>query len=249
MANFKYKKSRNKDDNIIILSFIFLFVTLVLLISGVIGYRLNILNISTSLHILTKYGVYCALFTSLISLISLGCSFKRQNKFLASLFSILIFLLSSFIVVTFYGYLNALKSNPLINDISTNYNKIIHFRVAKHPHPNNENIFLQNYGGFKKPYSKLKSVYIKDSNFNDVFDKSISIFKEMNIFINYQSFDEGIIEGEKESFWYGFKDDFIVRIEKMISGEIKIDMRSASRSGRSDLGNNYNRILKFISYY
>ena len=98
--------------------------------------------------ILTKYGVYWRLFTSLISLISLGCSFKRQINFCFFISPLFLFLLSSFIVVSFYGYLNALKSNPLINDISTNYNKIILLKLLS-IHPTNENIFLQNYGGFK----------------------------------------------------------------------------------------------------
>ena len=87
------------------------------------------------------------------------------------------------------------------------------------------------------------------NNIEEIFNKSIFVFTKMNINITYQNLEEGIIEGEAVSFWYGFKDDFIVRIEKLISDDIKIDIRSASRSGRSDFGKNYDRILQFISYF
>ena len=249
MANFKYKKSTNKDNYIVIFSFISLFITLALLFSGVISYRLNIFSISVSLSIFTKYAVYLAIFTSIISLVSLGYSFKRHSKMLAVFISLITFLVSAFIIVIFYGYIISLKSYPFMNDITTNYDDKISFKIAKHNPIGDENSFLQRYGGFNKPYNKLKSVYINNSNIEEIFNKSIFVFTKMNINITYQNLEEGIIEGEAVSFWYGFKDDFIVRIEKLISDDIKIDIRSASRSGRSDFGKNYERILQFISYF
>lgn len=47
----------------------------------------------------------------------------------------------------------------------------------------------------------------------------------------------GTVEGMAETFWFGFKDDIVARI-----GEDKIDFRSVSRVGRSDLGANAKRI-------
>jgi uncharacterized protein (DUF1499 family) len=42
-----------------------------------------------------------------------------------------------------------------------------------------------------------------------------------------------------ETFWYGFKDDVVVRVARG-----KIDFRSVSRVGLSDLGANAARIAK-----
>ena len=51
--------------------------------------------------------------------------------------------------------------------------------------------------------------------------------------------EAGRVEGVAETFWYGFKDDVVVRI-----GEQEIDFRSVSRVGRSDLGANSQRIAE-----
>ena len=50
--------------------------------------------------------------------------------------------------------------------------------------------------------------------------------------------DAGTVEGLAETFWFGFKDDVVARVS-----EGKIDVRSISRVGRSDLGANAKRIL------
>ena len=49
------------------------------------------------------------------------------------------------------------------------------------------------------------------------------------------------VEGVAETFWFGFKDDVVVRVREINSGT-KIDFRSVSRVGLSDLGANAERI-------
>ena len=68
----------------------------------------------------------------------------------------------------------------------------------------------------------------------------------MGLKITYSDLEEGFIEAVDKSFWYGFEDDIIIRIEKLISDDIKIDARSASRKGRSDFGINSKRIINFF---
>jgi fatty-acyl-CoA synthase len=51
----------------------------------------------------------------------------------------------------------------------------------------------------------------------------------------------GSVEATWESFWYGFKDDVIVRIRPEEAGS-RIDLRSVSRVGMSDLGANCERV-------
>ncbi|HXI87637.1 MAG TPA: DUF1499 domain-containing protein [Parvularculaceae bacterium] len=54
------------------------------------------------------------------------------------------------------------------------------------------------------------------------------------------------IEAVATSLWYGFKDDFIVRIRPEAAGGVRVDVRSESRVGGSDLGQNGARIRKFM---
>ncbi|HYG27715.1 MAG TPA: DUF1499 domain-containing protein [Caulobacteraceae bacterium] len=57
---------------------------------------------------------------------------------------------------------------------------------------------------------------------------------------------QGRIEGVATSFWYGFKDDVVVRIRSEGTGS-RIDIRSVSRVGMSDLGQNCERITRLAA--
>lgn len=53
----------------------------------------------------------------------------------------------------------------------------------------------------------------------------------------------GVIEATAETFWFGFKDDVIIRVRPAAEGGgSRIDVRSISRVGLSDLGANAKRI-------
>ena len=54
------------------------------------------------------------------------------------------------------------------------------------------------------------------------------------------------IEAVATTFWFGFKDDVIIRLREL-DGKTRIDMRSVSRVGRSDLGANAARIRDFLA--
>ena len=49
-----------------------------------------------------------------------------------------------------------------------------------------------------------------------------------------------------ESFWFGFRDDIVVRIRPAGTGSI-LDVRSTSRVGVSDLGANAKRVRAFLA--
>lgn len=55
----------------------------------------------------------------------------------------------------------------------------------------------------------------------------------------------GRIEGTATTTWFGFKDDVVIRIEPTASGS-RLDIRSKSRVGRSDVGANAARIRAFF---
>ena len=57
---------------------------------------------------------------------------------------------------------------------------------------------------------------------------------------------EGRIEATDTTFWFGFKDDVVVRIIP-VEGGSRLDLRSVSRVGRSDVGANAARIRKFLA--
>lgn len=58
--------------------------------------------------------------------------------------------------------------------------------------------------------------------------------------------EEGRIEATARTFWFGFYDDVVIRISEVSGGGTQVDVRSASRLGRSDLGTNARRVSDFL---
>ncbi|WP_291205591.1 DUF1499 domain-containing protein [Hyphomonas sp.] len=57
--------------------------------------------------------------------------------------------------------------------------------------------------------------------------------------------EAGTIEATEESFWFGFKDDVMIRVRSDEMGA-RIDVRSTSRVGLSDLGANAKRVRNLL---
>ena len=53
------------------------------------------------------------------------------------------------------------------------------------------------------------------------------------------------LEATATTRWFGFKDDVVIRLTDTSDG-VRVDMRSASRLGKSDLGTNAQRIQDFL---
>jgi uncharacterized protein (DUF1499 family) len=56
----------------------------------------------------------------------------------------------------------------------------------------------------------------------------------------------GRIEATTSTLWFGFKDDIVVRVSATEQGS-RIDVRSVSRVGRSDVGTNAKRIREYLA--
>ena len=63
------------------------------------------------------------------------------------------------------------------------------------------------------------------------------------------SISEAHVEATATTFWFGFKDDFVVRARSdgARTGRTVVDVRSVSRIGVGDLGANAQRIRKFLA--
>jgi hypothetical protein len=77
------------------------------------------------------------------------------------------------------------------------------------------------------------------------FERALAAARDMGWRIVDSNPSEGRIEATDTTFWFGFKDDIVVRIRPTEGGS-RIDVRSVSRVGRSDVGTNAKRIQKFL---
>jgi uncharacterized protein (DUF1499 family) len=76
------------------------------------------------------------------------------------------------------------------------------------------------------------------------FDQALAAARDLGWEIVAAVPDLGRIEATETSFWYGFKDDVVIRVAGA-DRESRIDIRSKSRVGKSDLGKNAERIRAF----
>lgn len=79
----------------------------------------------------------------------------------------------------------------------------------------------------------------------EAFDRALDAARRMGWEIVAAVRDEGRIEATATTRWFRFKDDVVVRIQSQGEGS-RIDVRSKSRLGLSDLGANAKRIRAYV---
>ena len=78
------------------------------------------------------------------------------------------------------------------------------------------------------------------------FDRALSTARSLGWDIVASDPPAGRIEATDTTFWFGFKDDVVVRVEAAPGGS-RVDVRSLSRVGLSDVGTNAARIEKYLA--
>jgi uncharacterized protein (DUF1499 family) len=96
----------------------------------------------------------------------------------------------------------------------------------------------------REGYPKLGPAVL-DVPSDQAFGRALEAARAMGWEIVASNPADGRIEATDTTFWFGFKDDVVVRITPTGAGS-RIDVRSVSRVGRSDVGTNAKRIQKYL---
>jgi hypothetical protein len=80
------------------------------------------------------------------------------------------------------------------------------------------------------------------------YERALRIARDMGWEIAAADAAARRIEATDTTVWFGFKDDVVIRIRPDAQGS-RIDVRSMSRVGKSDVGANARRIYKFFDRY
>lgn len=79
----------------------------------------------------------------------------------------------------------------------------------------------------------------------EAFPRALAAAREMGWDIVAADSASGRVEATATTAWFGFKDDVVIRV-RPASGGSRIDVRSVSRVGRSDVGTNARRIRAYL---
>jgi uncharacterized protein (DUF1499 family) len=78
------------------------------------------------------------------------------------------------------------------------------------------------------------------------FDRALAAAHAMRWEIVSTDPMQGRIEATATTFWFGFKDDVVVRVTAAGNGS-RVDVRSLSRTGQSDIGANARRVRDYLA--
>lgn len=141
------------------------------------------------------------------------------------------------------------RSVPAIHDISTDLNNppefvdVVPLRAdAPNPH---EYAGEETAEQQREAYPDLQPLML-DAELDQVYDAALEVVAALNweLVGSVQDTEGARIEATDTTFWFGFKDDVVIRLESIQTGT-RLDMRSKSRVGRSDVGKNAERIREF----
>ena len=96
-------------------------------------------------------------------------------------------------------------------------------------------------------YPGLKPIE-SDLSVSDAVDRAEATLLAMGLEVVAVDRDAGVVEATATTFWFGFKDDMVVRVVGDGEGS-RIDLRSMSRVGQSDVGANAARITDFFKQF
>lgn len=138
------------------------------------------------------------------------------------------------------------KSLPVIHDISTDTENPPTFVHAPKIRGEAENTLEWNPETVPlqvKAYPDIQPVYLPVSVTEawELVEKSIM---RLPWELTYHSKEKLVFEATSTSFWFGFVDDIAIRIQAD-GDKSRVDVRSVSRQGKSDLGKNAQRIRFF----
>lgn len=210
------------------------------------GTRWNIWHFRTGLSVL-RYAAYGEAAVVLISLtVCLIAAYKRTwNIFAVSLFG---FFIGAAVISVPLNWGRTTKSVPTIHDITTDtadppqFSAVLALRKDA-PNP-------AEYGGQeisalqRTAYPDIRPVLLNVPP-EQAFELSLKTARRMGWDIVNEDKDKGLIEAMDTTFWFGFKDDIVIRIRHDIRGS-RTDIRSVSRVGKGDVGTNAQRIRNFV---
>jgi uncharacterized protein (DUF1499 family) len=78
------------------------------------------------------------------------------------------------------------------------------------------------------------------------FERALAAARDLGWEIVASDRAAGRIEAMDTTYWFGFTDDVVIRIQDQAGGGARIDVRSKSRVGRGDVGANARRIRNFL---
>jgi uncharacterized protein (DUF1499 family) len=211
------------------------------------GSRWGFWDFRTGFSVL-RWAAYAGLATTVFALPVLWLTRPGRKQPMGFFFAVLALLVSAPVFLVPLMWRARAGDVPPIHDITTDTNDPPPFQEiaplrADAPNPveyPGAEVAAQQRAG----YPDIRPTVL-DMPMGRAFERALATARAMGWEIVASDVEEGRIEATDRTFWFGFRDDVVIRLTP--SGDRTIvDVRSKSRVGGSDVGTNARRIRSFL---
>ena len=224
-------------------------VTAVLMLAAPLGYRLGWWSAITALTKVVAAGLVAGALAAVLALVSLAAGGWQVGPGTTAMLVGIVIL--GAVAVALPLRVKRLAAATPFNDVTTDTASAPDFAAVL---PQRRSELPGAAAGYdrarlaalqQKTYPGLAPLHLPMLR-NEAFGRALAAAKAMGWSIVAEDMARGRIEATDRTRWFGFSDDIVVRL--MAEGEgTRIDMRSASRVGISDLGKNAARIRAYLA--
>lgn len=230
---------------IVLIGFVLAVVCAIAAVLSGIGYQMELWHFRTGFQII-KWSFMAAIAAVALSIIGLAMSRKTRPVVVMGVLGIILGGITVYIPLSWKQTLDA---HPYIHDITTDIDDPPQFVVVAtvrgpEDHPieyDGPEVGAQQ----KEAYPDLQP-WLSRASPTEVFQAAKKVVDTMGMELVSANDSDLHVEATDTTLLYGFKDDMVVRIVGTADGT-RVDVRSKSRVGRSDLGQNAKRIRKFLA--
>jgi uncharacterized protein (DUF1499 family) len=208
-------------------------------------YRAGLLGLNIAFSVVT-FGFGLGALAALLGVVALLLAlFAKPRRHVARAVVAIVLGLIAFVPPLMFA--QKAKSVPAIHDISTDTANPPTFKALLPQRADAPNPAV--YGGTSvaakqhAAYPDIQPLQF-DASPATTFKAALGVAKTMGWVIAAQEPDDGRIEATATTLWFGFKDDVVIRLRPDAAGT-RVDIRSESRVGMSDVGANAARIREF----
>ena len=222
-----------------------------LALAAALGYRTGALDLGTSFSFL-RWGARGGVVALVVSVAGLVLTVVRgrgrplDDLVPGAAVGVLAILIGAVAYAIPAGQQSIARASPPIHDITTDmedppaFVAVLPLRVdAPNPPDYDPEIASEQ----REAYPDLGPIILDDPP-AAAFERALGAVDALGWELVADDAAAGRIEATDTTFWYGFKDDVVVRIRPDGSGS-RVDVRSKSRVGRGDVGANAARIRTF----
>jgi uncharacterized protein (DUF1499 family) len=238
---------RNRIPRTVIAGAILVLVSILLMAIGPLGSRWEWWHFSTGFRLL-RYAVYALIATSLLTLLAalvIPSPVKRRSVMMA----LLLVVVALGVIAVPWSMRRVARSVPPIHDITTDtenppqFVAVLPLRTGASNPPEypGEAVAAQQRRAYPEVQPLLMAIPPAEA-----LVRAEHSARRMGWELVAVDSAALRVEAVARTRWFGFRDDVVVRITPDVSGS-RVDVRSKSRVGRSDVGANARRIRSFMA--